>query len=308
VESVEIAARFPLFPRGPATTADPLSHNLRDTTAKIRFFRFDGIEEGTGSKFNAVKDFMIEGTIPYQLQRVEQILDAQVRDFTRLGQDGRFFTAPEYPKEAWYEAVVNACVHRSYGLKNMNVFVKMFDDRLEVVSPGGFPPLVTPQNIYTMHQPRNPHLMSALLYLDFVKCANEGTRRMRQTMTDMSLPPPEFTQEQVESALVRVTLRNNIAARKVYLEANTAAIIGEVLFKTLTPRERLALNFLAEHGRITVSDAQRLTGLSWAPARKVLMGLATKGIVTHIRRDHLERDPDAHFVMAGKPLTPQRED
>ena len=51
-------------------------------------------------------------------------------------------------KKAWYEALVNACVHRSYNLKNMNIFIRMFDDRLEIESPGGFPPLVTPENIF----------------------------------------------------------------------------------------------------------------------------------------------------------------
>jgi ATP-dependent DNA helicase RecG len=68
------------------------------------------------------------------------ILTSQLRDFTRLGDDGVFYTAPEYPNAAWYEALVNAVVHRSYGLKNMNIFVKMFDDKLVIESPGGLPP------------------------------------------------------------------------------------------------------------------------------------------------------------------------
>ncbi len=72
--------------------------------------------------------------------------------------------------------------HRSYGLRNMNIFIKMFDDRLVIESPGAFPPFVTPDNIYDSHHPRNPHLMNALYFLDFVKCANEGTRRMRDMM------------------------------------------------------------------------------------------------------------------------------
>ena len=129
------------------------------------------------------KDIWIDQyPIPRQIVEIEKVLDAQIREFSRLGKDGLFYTAPEYPKAAWYEAIVNACVHRSYGLKNMNIFVKMFDDRLVIESPGGFPPLVTSENIYDMHQPRNPYLMAALFYLDFVKCANEGTRRMKQVM------------------------------------------------------------------------------------------------------------------------------
>ena len=77
------------------------------------------------------------------------MIGSQLREFTRLESDGKFYTASEYPQDAWYEAVVTACVHRSYNLKNMNIFVKMFDDRLVVESPGGFPPLVT-QRIFTI--------------------------------------------------------------------------------------------------------------------------------------------------------------
>ena len=101
---------------------DPAS---RFPGCKIRFLRFDGEIEGTGEKFNAVKDIWIDqGSIPKQIVEAERVMDAQIRDFSRLGADGIFYTAPEYPKTAWYEAIVNACVHRSYGLRNMNIFIK----------------------------------------------------------------------------------------------------------------------------------------------------------------------------------------
>src|SRR5271157_4220975 len=159
---------------------------------KIRFLRFEGEREGTGERWNAVKDITLEACVPTLIVQAESTLDDQIRTFSRLGSDNKFYTAPEYPKTAWYEAVVNACVHRSYNLKNMNIFIKMFDDRLVIESPGGFPAHVTPENIYEVHHPRNPHLMGAMLHLDFVKAANEGTRRMRETMKEMNLPLPEF--------------------------------------------------------------------------------------------------------------------
>ena len=136
---------------------------------KIRFLRFSGETEGTGASWNAVKDEFIDGTIPFQIQQTAQILKSQLRNFSRLGKGGNFYISTEYPDFSWYEAIVNACVHRSYGngMKNMNIFVKMFDDRLVIESPGGFPPFVTPQNIYNMHQPRNPYLMGAMYYLKF---------------------------------------------------------------------------------------------------------------------------------------------
>ena len=78
---------------------------------RVRFLRFDGEFETTGEKWNAVKDLWIDaGSAPRLIVATEKVLDAQIREFSSLGSDGIFYTAPEYPKEVWYEAVVNACV------------------------------------------------------------------------------------------------------------------------------------------------------------------------------------------------------
>ncbi len=267
---------------------------------KIRFLRYEGEHEGTGEGLNIIKDQDVVGTVPVIIAKMEGILDSQLRTFSKLGKDGKFYTAPEYPKMAWYEAIVNACVHRSYALKTMNIFVKMFDDRLEIESPGGFPPLVSPQNIYDMHQPRNPHLMTAMRYLSFVKAMNEGTRRMRDTMTAALLPLPEFTEKSGDfSHKVRVTLRNSVKQRKVWVVSDVNALIGEQLAKGLNEVEKLAVNFAAEHEQINVSQLQRLTGKSWPSASKCLRGLAERGVFEFHHRDFIDRDPQAFYTLKG---------
>lgn len=268
---------------------------------KIRFLRFEGEAEGTGERFNAVKDVSIEGPIPRLIVEGERIIDGQLREFARLEGDNKFFVSPEYPRTAWYEAIVNACVHRSYMLRNMNVFVKMFDDRLVIESPGGFPPGVTADNIYESHHPRNPHLMDAMFYLRFVRCAHEGTRRMREEMTEMNLPTPEFKQTSRDFGLgVTVTLRNNIKQRKVWIDADAATLIGETIFATLTKDEKRAINHLAEHGSIGVSELQRLTGRTWTTAKRTLRRLQTLKLVEHVKKPALDRDPKARYVLRNK--------
>lgn len=268
---------------------------------RIRFLRFDGETEGTGEKFNAVKDIFIEGPVPRQIAEVEKVLDGQLREFARLGPDGKFYTAPEYPKLAWYEAVVNACVHRSYSLRNMNIFIKMFDDRLEIESPGAFPPLVNPQNIYDVHHPRNPILMDAMYYLRFVKCAHEGTRRIRDTMTAIGLPAPEFKERTGGPApLVTVVLRNNIRQRKVWIDSEATALIGETIYASLTQDEKRAINFVAEHGTVTVTQLQKVTNRTWDTAKKVLKRLETRGLLRHVKNKRLDRDPKAHYVLRDR--------
>jgi ATP-dependent DNA helicase RecG len=271
---------------------------------KIRFLRYDGTTEGTGEKFNAVKDIWIEGApVPKLIHRAEEVLEAQIRTFSTLGKDGRFYTQPEYPKAAWYEAVVNACVHRSYGngLRNSTIYVKMFDDRLEIESPGGFLPFINPDDIYSGGScPRNPKLMMAMYFLRFVKMAAEGTRRMRDTMTAMGLPQPEFSQTEIGHFRVRVTLRNDIQHRSKWLDKDVAAIVGSALAKSLTDTEKRILNFVAEHKAINVTQAVRLCGLEWGTAKKALGKLVGKGILHRIARDDIDRDPKAKYVFPGQ--------
>lgn len=265
---------------------------------RIRFFRFAGEEEGTGERWNPQKDVWIDmGGIPNQIRDAERVIDSQLRTFTRLGSDNKFHTTPEYPKTAWYEALVNACVHRSYNLRNMNIFVKMFDDRIEIESPGGFPPLVTPENIYTSHNPRNPKVFDAMQILGFVVGAREGTRRMRDSMLKMELPLPEFVRREHNYHTVLVKLRNDYKHRRVWLDADAVKVVGEVIFKTLTQDEKRAINLAAEHKEISVSDFQRLTQKTWHASKQVLEGLKKKGIFIDKRRKGIARDTTARYFL-----------
>jgi len=271
---------------------------------RIRFFRFEGEEEHSGERWNPQKDIYIEGfSMPIQIRKMEEVLDSQLRTFTRLGSDNKFHTAPEYPKFAWFEALVNACVHRSYALKNMNIFVKMFDDRIEIESPGGFPPFVTPENIYTTHHPRNPILFDAMQLLGYVRGAREGTRRMRDLMIQNELPLPEFVQKSGSSHSVMVRLKNDYKQRKAWLDSDAVAVVGETLFSQLTQDEKRAINFVSERGSISVSDLQRLTQGTWPSAKKTLEILKQRGILYDKRRtprNPLGRDTRARYFLVGR--------
>lgn len=141
--------------------------------------------------------------------------------------------------------------------------------------------------------------MDAMYYLKFVKCAHEGTRRIREEMRRLELPEPEFKQDETGFAIVRVTLRNNIKQRKVWVDSDVAEILGTQLAHTLTEDQKRCINFVAEHGEISVSDAQRLTGKTWQTARRALSTLVDRGILLHEHRKDLERDPKARFKLRG---------
>lgn len=250
---------------------------------RIRFLRFDGEVEGTGENWNAVKDLYVEGTIPEQLKKIAEVLRSQLRTFSPLGHDGKFHTTNEYPEEAWYEAVVNACVHRTYsnGLRNADVFIKMFDDRLEILSPGSFMPFVTPENVYTVVSvPRNPFLMGALKYLDVVKIAREGTRRMKATMGAMGLPAPEFKVNRSMGTHVTVILRNQIRKRRAWTDAKLADQLGSAILGSMSHQDRQFLALVVEHGEISVETLHSLTSIPKADCEARLDGLVQRGILS----------------------------
>ncbi|TXM71458.1 hypothetical protein FV218_15095 [Methylobacterium sp. WL69] len=248
--------------------------------AYIRVIRYDGAEEKFGGNLNNVADRLFEGPLARQIAEADQFIASQIRNFTRLSPDGRFVTNPEYPRAVWLEAVVNAAVHRSYNLKHMNIFVKMFEDKMIIESPGAFMPPTTAATVYEAHNPRNPNLMWALYYFDYVQCAFEGTRRMRQDMRDANLPDPRFAQKQIGTFQVSVTLENDQEHRRQFVRTEAAASINPELYATLTESEKIIVNYLADRDKLNVTDAGLVIAKDWRATKKVLDALVGKKIVS----------------------------
>lgn len=268
--------------------------------ARIRFIRYDGKEERFGKNQNIVNDAYIEGPIPRQIESAEKLIQSQMRNFTRLGADGKFYTRPEYPKDAWLEAVVNACVHRSYNFRHMNIFVKMFDDQFVVESPGGFLPPTTAETVYRFHNPRNSKLMGALFYLDFVKCAYEGTRRMRDEMLESELPAPEFSQKDLDLCQVHVRLRNDVESMRAFAQEDVAASIGVAIFESLSKEEKVILNVIHVKEKLSVNDVVRVIGKDWRKCKQILEGLRNKGILDLKSRSGKERESSKRYVLKAR--------
>ncbi len=105
-------------------------------------------------------------------EKIQGVLSEQFREavgFVKRNlhkiQAGRNFNAPgiiEIPLDSFSEAIGNAIVHRDYFI-NAPVFVEIFEDRVEVISPGSLPNTLTEENIrYGVHIERNPTILSFL--------------------------------------------------------------------------------------------------------------------------------------------------
>src|SRR5260370_7186208 len=143
--------------------------------------------------------------------------------------------------------------------------------------------------------------MRVMFYMGLVKEHAEGTKRMRDSMERMSLPLPLF--EQVQSgmggAMVRVTLRNQIKQRKVWIDSDVSGLLGEALSRNLSAEEKRVLNFVAEHGKINVTQCLRLVPSlpKWHSAKKMLTKLVEKGILIVVNGGGKARDNRQPFIL-----------
>lgn len=150
--------------------------------ARLRFLRYEGVSRETGSRMNIVKDQTFEGPIPHLIRQAQKAIKAQLREFQFLGEDGRFKIVPEYPELAWFEGIVNAIAHRDYSFRGDYIRISMFDDRLEIFSPGSLPNIVTLENMRYTRYARNPRIARALVSFGWVRELNEGVNRIYDEM------------------------------------------------------------------------------------------------------------------------------
>jgi predicted transcriptional regulator len=87
------------------------------------------------------------------------------------------------------------------------------------------------------------------------------------------------------------------------VDSDIAGIVGASLARLLSDHERRCLNFIAENGSISVSDAQRLTSQTWPASKKLLEGLVNKNVLIHTHRPDLDRDPMARYTLSENPLS-----
>jgi ATP-dependent DNA helicase RecG len=95
-----------------------------------------------GSRQQLLEDVKLEGPIPEQLMSARTLVRRLQPTRRALMSGGKFGSVPLVPGDAWLEGIVNAAVHRSYGAAGDHIRVEIFDDRIEISSPGRFPGLV----------------------------------------------------------------------------------------------------------------------------------------------------------------------
>lgn len=168
----------------------------------IQFLRIDGT-----TLADPIKDEeAIDGPLAQMLRRLDDKLEAHIQTAVEITPGSVERRSPDYPLSALQQVTRNALMHRTYEATNSPVRISWFNDRIEIVNPGGPYGIVTRQNFgkpgYTDY--RNPNLAEAMKVLGFVQRFGVGIQTAQRALANNGNPPAEFDPQ---DTLVFVTIR-----------------------------------------------------------------------------------------------------
>lgn len=203
----------------------------------VKVARYETREAEGGRDQLAGTPISIEGPARQVIDQTLHEVAKMIESVSAIGPDGTMGPIT-YPPEALKEVVVNAVIHRDYNVPDdTRVFV--FDNRVEVRSPGLLPGHMTLDNLLTQRFARNPSIVRLLnKYPDPPnKDIGEGLRTTVSKMAEAKLKPPTFA---IEGNDFVVKLGHTPLARP----------------------EEIVMEYLDTHDEITNAIGRSLTGIT----------------------------------------------
>lgn len=184
--------------------------NLMDTKCSIRIYKYTWTLEKFRETPNLIwKPKTIEWPILKQIKDAQEYVLTALENWVQI--HSGFITTYKIPERTVKEAITNAVIHRDYYIKR-DIEIKIFEDRVEIESPGLFPCNITPQNIWYVRADgyRNDLIVKHLREFEEAPNLdrNEGVQAMRSEMHENNLYPPLFFSYPYLQDAVRVVLLN----------------------------------------------------------------------------------------------------
>lgn len=233
----------------------------------VKIARYESKEAQPLREHLAFTPLTVEGPARLLIERTLELVTEMIESVSRMTPDGTM--APlSYPPDALKEIVVNAVLHRDYNVSD-DILVFVFDNRVEVKSPGLLPGHMSLADLGRDRFARNPTLVQLLNRYPnpLNKDMGDGIQTVRRSMASKGLQPPQFALE-----------GNYFTAR-----------LGHT---PLARPQEIVLEYLESHVEITNAIARELTGINSENAMKeVFYSLRNTG--------DLERVPDRAGNKSG---------
>lgn len=150
----------------------------------------------------------VEGCAYQQIYTAVSKVKQIVESIKKLGTE---FESVTYPEETLHEIITNAVLHRDYSIAT-DIQIRIFDNRIEVESPGKLPGHVTTQNILDTQSARNPKIVRLINKFPNApnKDVGEGLNTAFDAMTKLRLKVPEI--KETENAVLVIIKHEKLAS------------------------------------------------------------------------------------------------
>ena len=177
----------------------------------------------------------IEGNIYALIRDAKNKVKEIVEGIQKLGIEG--LEKIEYPEEALQEIITNAVIHRDYSIPK-DIHIRIFDNRVEIESPGRFPGHITLANILEDQSARNPKIIRLINKFPNPpnKDVGEGLKTAFEAMNKLRLKQPEINEAE-------------------------ASVIVVLKHESLASPEQMVMEYLESHEAISNAIARQLTGI-----------------------------------------------
>jgi ATP-dependent DNA helicase RecG len=223
----------------------------------VKLFRYKTTNP-VGSRDTLAGDpVAIEGTTYELISAAVKKTVAMVEGIQRLGPEG--FEPVVYPDDALHEIVTNAILHRDYSIA-ADVQIRVFENRIEVESPGRLPGHVTTRNILKTQFSRNGVLVRLIHKFPNPpnKDVGEGLNTAFDAMKLSRLKPPVIREDE-------------------------NSVVVEIRHDRLASPEESVMDYLANHPEVTNRVARELTGITSENTMKdVFLRLAKRGLIERV--------------------------
>ncbi len=220
----------------------------------IKVYRYQTQEE-TG--FRDVLSFIpitVEGCLYEQIKKAVEVTVGEVEKIARVGAAG--LEKINYPPETLHEIITNAVIHRDYSIAD-DVHVRIFDNRIEVQSPGRLPAHVTPKNILDERFARNGAIV-----------------RLLNKFPD---PPNRDVGEGLNTAFDKM---RELGLRDPVIEERDSDLLVTILHEQLASKEETILKYLDANGTIRNKKARAITFVKDADQMKrILQKMVEKRLI-----------------------------
>lgn len=223
----------------------------------IKVYRYKTVD-AVGSRDTLAEDpTTIEGCIYEQIRHAVSKTTEVVESIPRMGEDR--LEAIKYPQETLHEIITNAVLHRDYSIAD-DVHIRVFDNRIEVMSPGRLPAHITVRNILDERFARNGAVVRILNKFPEPpnKDVGEGLNTAFDAMHKLGLKAPEIV-EQENSVLVTIK------------------------HESLASPEDEIMKYLETHESIKNAEARRITHITADYKIKSIFGrMVSKGMIEQV--------------------------